>query len=102
MHATRRWVSPLVCRFMAELLGCGMDITDEAAYQRALQCFIDTLEPWMHRGDCPDPCPAFTVFSRIEIDDETETLSVVFTPEGRALFRAWLRRQGIDPTINMS
>jgi hypothetical protein len=27
---------------------------------------------------------------------------VAFTPEGLAFFRAWLRRQGIDPTVNMS
>ena len=102
MHATGHWAAPLICRFMAELLGGAMDMTDEVAYQRELQSFIDTLEPWMHPGDCPDPCPEFTVFSRIEVDDYTETISVVFTPEGRALFRAWLRRQGIDPAINWS
>jgi hypothetical protein len=87
---------------MADLVGCGMMMTDEVAYQRHLQSFLDRLKPWLYPGDCPEPCPAFTVFSRIEIDDETETLSLIFTPEGLAFFRAWLRRQGIDPTVNLS
>ena len=102
MHPAGHWSSPLVCHFVAELLKHTMDIADEAAYQRELQAFLDELNPWVHPGDCPDPRTAFTVFAQLEIDESTEAVSVAFTPEGLAFFRAWLRRQGIDPTVNMS
>lgn len=102
MRVAEHWSSPLACRFMAELLGRTMDIADEVAYQREVQAFLDALNPWLHPGDCPDPRAEFTVFSKIVMDENTETISVVFTPEGLAYFRAWLRRQGIDPAISMS
>lgn len=102
MQTAEHWASPLACRFMAELLGHTIDIVDDLARQREVQSFLDALEPWVHPGDCPDPRAEFTVFSRIEMDESTEMISMVFTPEGLAFFRAWLRRQGIDPAISMS
>ena len=102
MQTAGHWSSPLACRFLAELMGRTMDITDEVAYQREVQAFLDELKPWVYPGDCPDPRPEFTVFSRLEMDEYTDTVSVVFTPEGRAFFRAWMRRQGIDPAMSMS
>jgi hypothetical protein len=102
MHPAGYWSSPLVRRFVAELLRHTMDIADEAAYQRELQAFLDELNPWVDPGDCPALRAAFTMFAQLEMDDLTETVSVAFTPEGLAFFRAWLRRQGIDPTVNMS
>jgi hypothetical protein len=56
----------------------------------------------VHPGDCPEPRPKFTVFSRIEMDEHTDTVSVVFTPEGVAFFHAWLQQKGLDPAISMS
>ena len=102
MLTAQHWSSSLACRFMAELLNRTMDIVDDVAYQCEVHAFLDTLKPWVHPGDCPEPHAKFTVFSRIEVDHMTERMSVVFTPEGLAFFRAWLRRQGIDPAISMS
>ena len=99
---TGHWSSPLACRFMAELLGRTMEIVDEVAYQRELQSFLDELKPWVHPGDCPGPRAEFTLFSRLEMDEVTEMVSVVLTSEGQAFFRAWLQRQGINPAMSMS
>lgn len=96
------WSSPLARNFMAELLERTINIVDDAAYQREVQTFLDELKPWVHPSDCPDPRPDFTVFSRIEVDHATEMITVVFTLEGLAFFRAWLRRRGIDPAMSMS
>ncbi len=43
-----------------------------------------------------------TLFFRLEIDQDTDQVSVEFTPEGLACFRGWLRRQGIDPVMGTS
>ena len=102
MHAAEHWFSSLACRFMAELLDRTMDIVDDAAHQREVQAFLDELKPWLHLGDCPAPRPEFTVFSSINMDQETEMVSIDFTPEGLAFFRAWLRRRGMDPVMGTS
>jgi hypothetical protein len=102
MDAAEHWSSPLACRLMAELLDRTMDIVDGAAHQRAVQAFLDELKPWLQPGDCPIPRRQFTVFSSIEMGRHTDTVSVAFTPEGLAFFRAWLRRQGLDPAMSAS
>ena len=91
--------SPLACRFMAELMDRTMDIADDAAHRRAVQAFCDELRPWVRPGDCLNPRPEFTVFSRIDMDEETDAVSVTFTPEGLAFFHAWMRRRGLDPLM---
>ena len=78
-----------------------MDIDDDHAYQRATQAFVDELSPWMPPVDAPIRSHA-TLFSRLEIDEQTDLISVDFTPEGLAYFRAWLRRQGLDPLMSTS
>ena len=96
------WSSTLACKFMAELLERTIDIVDEAAHQQAVKAFLDDLCPCLHPADCLDPSASFTVFSKIEIDEDTEAVSVAFTPEGLAYFRAWLRRRGLDPVMRTS
>jgi hypothetical protein len=84
---------------MVEIWDCSTDIADQVAAERELHAFLNELEPWVDFGDCPDPRPEFTVFARIEMDWATDIVSVVFTPEGLAYFRAWMRRQGLDPVM---
>ncbi len=101
MPPAERWSSSLACRFMAELMERVMDIKDDAAHQRAVQAFVDELRPWMPPVDGPPQSHA-PLFSRLEIDQDTDQVSVEFTPEGLACFRGWLRRQGIDPVMSTS
>ncbi len=101
MSPAESWSSPLACRFMAELMERVMDIKDGAAHQRAVQAFVDELRPWMPPVDGPAQSHA-TLFSRLEIDEDTDQVSVEFTPEGLACFRGWLSRQGIDPMMSTS
>ena len=102
MDAAEHGSSPLACRLMAELLDRTMDIVDSAAHQRAVQAFLDALKPWLQPGDCPTPRREFTVFSSIEMDWHTDAVSVAFTPEGLAFFRAWRRRRGLDSVMGRS
>jgi hypothetical protein len=43
MPAAEPWSSTLVCRFVADVLERTLDIADDAAYQRALQAFVDDV-----------------------------------------------------------
>ena len=47
MLSTQHPASTLVCRFVAEILGRTLHITDDAAHQKAVQAFVDELRPWM-------------------------------------------------------
>jgi hypothetical protein len=95
------WSSTLVCRFVADVLDWTLDIADDAAYQRALQAFVDELQPWMPpiAGPVRSHAP---LFSRMDLDEDTGQVSVAMTPEGLACFRGWLRRQGLDPVAGTS
>ncbi len=101
MPSPDNWPSHLVCRFMAELLGPTISITDDVAYQRTVQAFVDELQPWMPPVSGP-PRSHASLFSRLELDDDTGEVSAEFTPEGLACFRGWLRRQGLDPMMSTS
>jgi hypothetical protein len=78
-----------------------IDLSDDAAYQRAVQVFVNELRPWVPPiiGRAQ---PHARLFVRMEIEEETGQVSVEFTPEGLACFRGWLRRQGLDPILGMS
>lgn len=101
MPAAQHWSSSLACRFVAELMSRTMDVTDDAAYKRAVQAFIDELRPWMPPVAAPGRCYA-PLFSRLEIDEDADQVVADFTPEGLACFRAWLSRQGLDPVMGTS
>jgi hypothetical protein len=101
MPSAESWSSTLVCRFVADVLGRTLDITDDAEHKRALQDFVNELRPWMPPVNGPARSQA-TLFSRMDLDEDTGQVSVVMTPEGLACFRGWLRRQGLDPAIGTS
>ena len=92
----------LAGRLMAERLERTLDIGDEAAHQQAVQAFLDDLRPCLHPGGGLAPRATFSVCSKIEINPETEAVSVAFTLEGLTFFRAGLRRRGLDPVMGAS
>ena len=101
MPSTDNWSSTLACRFIAELLGRTIHITDDIAYQHAVQAFVDELQPWIPPVSGPTQSYA-TLFSSLELDEHTGEVSADFTSEGLACFRGWLRRQGLDPVMSTS
>ena len=85
----------LALEFVAEL----MQVTDGAdtaeAFQYALQTYVDELRPWLRERDMPEATvrSTFSLFEAPEESMQTDDLRLQFSPEGDALFRAWVRRQ---------
>ncbi|MDH3598959.1 MAG: hypothetical protein OEU26_04870 [Candidatus Tectomicrobia bacterium] len=97
MPRTADWSSSLACRFMAELLERTLDMVDEAAHQQAVQAFLDDLRPCLHPADGLAPRATFSVFSKIEIDLETEAVSVAFSREGWPSFGSGCAAVALTP-----
>ncbi len=90
----------LVMRFVAELLDRTMDITDNAAHQRAVQAFVNELLPWFP-SDAPRQAKT-RLFNRLDLDKRTDTVSIDLAPAGWICFRAWCNRQGLNPMMSSS
>jgi len=86
----------LVVRFLADLMTATNDVPTAEAFQHAAQAFCNALAPWLDPADGP-ACPraVFPILEDCTFDDEAERVSVRFSPEGEALFRAWVRRQAV-------
>lgn len=92
----------LILRFIAELMKKTMHLRNETAFRAALQDFTNDLLPWVSPYDLDRlPRHEFTMFESVDMTDD-DINSVVLSPECLALFRAWLRRQGVDPFMNNS
>ena len=94
----------LVVHFLGDLLQRTMDAPTEAAHQQALQGFLEDLSPWVLSHELPTLLgPAFTLFDACEFtptaDGTDEDVAVALSPQGEVLFRAWLRRRGVDPVL---
>ena len=94
----------LVVHFLGDLLQRTMDAPTEAAHQQALQGFLEELSPWVLAHELPTLLgPAFSLFDACEFtptaDGTDENMAVVLSPQGAVLFRAWLRRRGVDPVL---
>jgi len=94
----------LVVHFVGDILKHTMDAPTDVAYQQALQRFLADLSPWVVPEELPTLLgPAFTIFDACEFtptaDGTDESVSVILSPQGGVLFRAWLRRQGVDPVL---
>ena len=86
----------LALEFVVELMQVTQGATSEAAFQQALQGYVDELRPWLQDRDLPEmPRDTFSLFVPCEDRESDDDLSVHFTPEGEALFRAWVRRQAV-------
>jgi hypothetical protein len=92
----RALYSDLVLEFMAELMTVTHGATTDTAFQRALQGYVEELRPWLNEQDAPrTPRPVFSLFTSCEVTEDGETVNVVLSPEGEAVFRAWVRRQAV-------
>ena len=64
--------------------------------------FLEDVSPWVLPHELPTLLgPAFTLFDACEFtptaDGTDEEVAVALSPQGEVIFRAWLRRRGIDP-----
>ena len=94
----------LVRHFVGDLLTRTMDAPTAAAHQHALQAFLEDLSPWVLPHELPTLLgPAFPLFDACEFtptaDGTDEDVAVALSPQGEVVFRAWLRRRGVDPLV---
>jgi hypothetical protein len=82
---------------MAELMTVTQGATTDTAFQRALQGYVEELRSCqLNEQDAPStPRPAFSLFTSCEVTKNGETANVVLSPEGEAVFRAWVCRQAV-------
>jgi hypothetical protein len=86
----------LALEFVVELMQVTQGASSQTAFQQALQGYVDALRPWLQDRDLPEtPRDTFSLFVPCEDRESDDDLSVHFTPEGEALFRAWVRRQAV-------
>ena len=92
----------LVMHFFGDLLKRTMDAPTAAAHQQALQGFLEDLSPWGLPHELPTLLgPAFTLFDACEFTPTADGTDedVALSPQGAVVFRAWLRRRGVDPVL---
>jgi len=86
----------LMVRFLADLMEVTGDPKNQDDFQVSLQTYCDSLQPWREPGDGPpNPRAAFSLLENCTFDETGEYITVEFSPEAEALFRAWLRRHKI-------
>jgi hypothetical protein len=84
----------LTVEFVAELMQVTHRAETAAAFQQALQAYVDELRPWLRDRDIPETVRStFSLFEACEDLTQSNDLRIQFSPEGDALFRAWVRRQ---------
>jgi len=84
----------LAVEFVAELMQVTHGVETAAAFQQALQAYVNELRPWLRDSDAPETARStFSLFVTSEEQEQTDDLRIQFSPEGDALFRAWVRRQ---------
>lgn len=97
----------LAYQFIGEVLKRTLDAPTEEAHRHALHTFLDELSPWISPSDLPtllrQPFPLFDACHfEPHPDGDDETVSIVLSPAGEALFRAWLSSRGVDPFLYRS
>jgi hypothetical protein len=99
MHPTTR----SSCNFWARCCSAPWAARTVAVHQQALQGFLDDLTPWVRPADLPTLLgPPFTLFDHLAFTprgDDDEDIMVALSPQGKVLFRAWLRQRGLDPMV---
>ena len=93
----------LLLQFLGALLQRTVDCPTVAAHQQALQGFLDDLTPWVSPVEILTLLgPPFTLFAHLAFTphgDDDEDITVALSPQGKVLFRAWLRQRGLDPLM---
>jgi hypothetical protein len=86
----------LLLEFLAELLNATHTADTPDAFPHAVQRFCEELRPWLMPGDMPPkPRAVFALLAECTMEEATDLLTVQLSPEGEALFRAWVRRQAV-------
>jgi hypothetical protein len=86
----------LALELVVELMQVTQGATSAMAFQHALQEYVEELRPWLQDRDVPATVrETFSLFVSGAARETGDELSVHFTPEGEALFRAWVRRQAV-------
>jgi hypothetical protein len=69
--------------------------------QREIQVFMDDLFPWVDPDDMsPSSATEFTLFTNLSIDEaDDDTIQGSFTPEGKAMFRAWVLKRAVESGV---
>ena len=88
--------------FVGELCTCTRDAPTEEAHREALQAFCNVLLPWVDPSEVPHPLHAVLTLLKDYCIDHQGIAWVILTQEGLALFCAWLRSRGGDPTLGSS
>lgn len=84
----------LAVEFVAELMQVTHGAETATAFQQALQAYVDDLRPWLQDSDKPETIRStFSLFVACEEQTQNDDLRIQFSPEGDALFRAWVRRR---------
>ena len=84
----------LAIEFVAELMEVTHGADTDTSFQQALQTYVDELRPWLRDRDVPETVRStFSLFETCEQPAQIDDLRIQFSPEGDALFRAWVRRQ---------
>jgi hypothetical protein len=85
----------LALEFVAKLMQVTHGAETAEAFQYALQTYVDELRPWLRERDMPETIvrSTFSLFEANEESMQTDDLRLQFSPEGDALFRAWVRCQ---------
>ena len=94
----------LVMQFVAALLQRTLGCPTVEGHQHALQSFLDDLTPWISPAEHPTlQAQPFTLFDHLAFaphdESDDEEVSVVLSPGGAIVFRAWLRQRGLDPLV---
>lgn len=94
----------LLRQFIGDLLHHTLDCPTAAAHQQALQAFLDALSPWVLPHELPTLLgSAFQLFAAYEwtptADGTDANIAVALSPQGEVIFRAWLRRRGVDSVL---
>jgi hypothetical protein len=89
----------LAIEFVGELCKCTRDAPTEEAHREALQAFCNVLLPWVDPSEVPCPLHAALTLLKDYCIDHQGIAWVILTQEGLALFCAWLRSRGGDPTL---
>ena len=83
----------LVVEFLAELLQNTCEPDQPERFHATLQAYCDSFRPCLEPDAGPlHPRSVFSLLEEYTMDAAGENVTVIFSPEGEALFRAWVRR----------
>jgi hypothetical protein len=98
---------PLVVQFVGVLLQRTLACPTPEARRQMLYDVLADLRPWISPPDLALlRAQPFTLFDHVAWtaagDGTDEAITVTLSPQGAAVWRAWLRQRGLDPWLSSS